>query len=147
MYKIPNVNQIIPTHPLELPRIEGYRPYGFDDFENIYDWVSNLLNKREYKPFHERFSNGKDYIFINCESFPSDKIPHYKLNIEVGFVDFQDQTDIALAGVNFCLFQKFNQATVVDCYAENRVESTEIDEIISTICNGRYLKLSSLEGV
>lgn len=140
MYKDPNTSDLILTHPLELTRIPGFRDHGFDELNPIQTWLIGQMEVHKWDSFHATYGDGSKYIFIQCKSDLSDAIPNYKIEIEVGYIDFQDQEKKPMAGANIILYQNSKLLSLVSVTNEG-IPSEDVYTALTEITDGPYLKL------
>lgn len=142
MYKDPNTSDLILTHPLELARIPDFRDHGFDELNQIHTWLMVQMESHKWDSFHATYDDGSKYIFIQCKSDLSDAIPNYKIEIEVGYIDFQDQEKKPMAGANIILYQKSKLLSLVSVTNEG-IPSEDVNTALSEIADGPYLILKA----
>lgn len=134
--------EVIPTHPLEMPRIEGYRDYGFDGLDEIHNWVKQRLAEHDNQPFSDTYKSEKKYISIVVESPVSAAIEHFLVHLEVGFIDFMDQSLQKMAGLQYAIFKKSQQVTLVGASDDVNQHAINIDDVISEVGSISYLSIT-----
>lgn len=141
MYKDPITHEVIPTHPLELPRVEGYRKHGFDELDLIHDWVLARLGENNEQPFGCIHKTQKHYVSLVVERPELAEIPHFLINLEVGYVDFQDGELIKQAGLQYCLYVKSKLITVIAASDDQNRHVVDIHSLISEVASECYLSI------
>lgn len=142
MYKDPNTSDVILTHPLELLRIPGFRDHGFDELNPIHTWLMEQMEAHQWDSFHATYDDGSKYIFVQCQSALNDAVPNYKIEIEVGYIDFQDKEKTPMASIDIILYKKSNLLSLVSVKNEG-VSSEDIHTAMEEIAEGPYLKLKA----
>lgn len=132
----------VPKHPLELTRIEDYRPFGFDGFEPIYNWVLQVLKKEDFRSFAKTYKTERDFITIISERRNSVINPCNIIKVEVGYLHLQDREMVVTASVSYCLYRKTLMATVLHAEGENNKPALDYGLVFDEINNGLYLNIS-----
>lgn len=145
MYKTPQTQEVIPTHPLELPRIEGVRPYGFDGLEVIHNRIVKLLEKNQNQPIAEVYKGKNKYLSLVVESKAGSAIPHNLVVIEVGYIDFQDGELVKMAGIEYAMYLPSGQVTLISATGETSHHSQDIESVIDEVKLPQYLELPDLK--
>lgn len=155
MYVDPKTGQLVLTHPAELKRIPGYRDHGFDELNPVHDWLTAALNENNWGAFYKHYSdaivedsvegkvkkNAKNYIFIKCEANLEDDTPHYMVEIEAGYVDFQDGEKMPVSNINLIYFKQSGLLTLQSAASYGLI-TEDVFRPLSDLVDGPYLKLS-----
>lgn len=129
-------------HPLELPRIANYRDYGFDKLDDIVFFASKQIDAHDQKPFAEVFENDKKFLLLTVTSFPNATTPFYDVELEVGFIDFQDQQKVIDSGVHLRLFETNKHWVLIKATDKSGKSTSDIEYVLTQITNGDYLQLA-----
>lgn len=146
MYKDPVTNENIYTHPAELKRIQGYRDHGFDELNPIHEWIMARLEENNWGSFYETRTDekgdnkGKNYLFVNCEKKLDEALPHFKVEIDTGYIDFQDEELTSVASIKFVL-HKASKLITLDSAKSHGKATEDVVRVLSDIIDGPYLKL------
>lgn len=141
IYKAPNSSDQILTHHLELTRIPGFRDHGFDELNPIHEFIMQQMEAHKWQPFHTTYNNEDKYIFIQSKNHLNDTIPNYKIEIEVGFVDFQDQERTPMASAAIILYENSKLLSLVAVENEG-LPSEDVYTALSEISHSTYLDLA-----
>lgn len=129
------------THSLELPRIEGYRPHGFDGLDFIYDRICSELAAANNQPFYKTYQNADRYLFISA-SQPRSATPHFLIKVDGGYRDFQDGEHVSLSMLEILYFVDTKRIVLASAQTEGKLTS-DIDVVINAINQGGFLSLPS----
>lgn len=149
MYKDPITNENVYTHPAELKRIQGYRDHGFEELNLIHQWIVAVLEKNNWGSFYETRNDatdddkGKNYLFVNCELKSDHALPHFKIEMDAGFVDFQDAELSSVTTVKFILYQKSKLITLDSAKSYGKA-TDDVVRALSDMVDGPYLKLKKI---
>lgn len=144
MYTDPKTNETVLTHPAELQRIPDFRDHGFSELNPIHTWITREINAHDQTPFHETYLNKKgensntNYIFVNCTPELGASIPHYKIELEVGFIDFQDEKKMPVSNITFNLHKKSQLITLTGASSYG-LPTEDVVRALSDITDGTYL--------
>lgn len=141
MFVDPKTGEVIPTHPMEMPRIQGYRDYGFDGLDIVHNWVVARLDEHNQMPFSAIYKSANKYISIVVESPVSAAVPHYLVNLEVGYIDFMDQSLQKMAGLQYALYKQSRQITLISASDDLNAHAINIDDVIAEVSSTSYLSI------
>lgn len=147
MYKDPKTKEVVLTHPAELQRIPDFRDHGFDELNPIHQWLIAKLEKQNGSSFYQTLDDADDtkaaenYIFVKCEKNVADTIPHYMVEIEAGYIDFQDSEQVPVSSINLVLYEKSKLITLISASSHGSV-TEDVVRSLSDLVDGPYLKFS-----
>lgn len=139
------MNQILHSikNPFEKERT-SFRPHGFDNINEIFEFISGLSNQHQNIPFQKEFNNKSRYLFIKSDVNDKNKPNILNIELDVGYIDFQDGTHNSLARIELIYFSDLDRIIVM--FAQNEgVVSMDIDDTLLTIKNGGYLNLAEFK--
>ena len=132
------------THPMELPRIPGYRDYGFENLDQIVDFASGQIKTEVNKSFCLNLKKKKKFLLLSVVYISSSPAPYFEIDLEAGYIDFQDGEKVVDSSIKFRLHEDTDYGVLI--YAKNGLNSisSDIDYAITQITNGDYLDLPAI---
>lgn len=143
-----NPNVQIVRHPLEKERIEGFRPYGFDNMGPVFDFIAARIEEHDQKTFYKTYKNDQNYLFVKAEKpkvADNSSDVKYIVELDVGYIDFEDGKHVSLAKVNTVFHMAPQDITLLSAYEEGK-NTDDIEYVLEVISNGGYLELVNLPG-
>lgn len=129
-------------HPLEKDRVQGYRPYGFDNMGPVFAFIEEQVNLYDQNSFYKTYQDDKDYLFIKAEKQKNaDKASlRFMVELDVGYIDFQDKEHVSLMRINAIFHVEPNDITLLSAHEEDK-KTTDIEYVLEAISNNGYFNL------
>lgn len=117
----------IPFHSSELPRIQGYRPHGFDNMDAIFDYFKAQLTTYGKDKFQHIQANGENFINLVVEPYHDQEL---RMVFDVGFIDFQDKSHTTLGKIDALYNKKNDMLKVITAFTEYGVATLDVESAL-----------------